>query len=113
MGDQQPQQPQDYQTLAYRVSALEKDFRELREGYMPRRELDLQLRVITESVQRVERSQVEIKDSITHPETGLQKQVQDQGKRVDDLLIRILWGAVALVLTVATGVIIFYLTHLP
>lgn len=112
MGDQ-PTQPDNYPMLAYRVSALEREFKELREGYMPRREIDLQLRAINESMGRIEQGQNDIKKTIMDPDAGLQKQIQDQKSSVDTLQIRVLLWAIGIFVALGLAVASNYLIHLP
>lgn len=69
--------------------------------YVPVRENELQLQVITSTVERIEGDVKETK-----------KQVGEMKEAQDKLQIRILWGIVSLVITILSGILIAYVSHI-
>lgn len=103
-------------SLPYRVDALEREMRTLKEQQqlaVTQRESDLLLRPIREAIERVEKGVLGVQQTISDPENGLQKQIQEQRESQDKLLIRILWSIVGTIGAVIIGVAIYYFTHLP
>lgn len=91
-------------TLLYRINLLEGEIQRLQgklELYVPLRENDLQLQSMRSSLDRIERDV-----------GGMKAEVSEQKKSLDNLLIKILWGTVSIIITVLTALLIGYLTHL-
>lgn len=94
-----------YSMLEYRMSAMERDVKGMRDllaTYVPQKENDLQLKMIRESVDRIEKSIVDV-----------QKEQKEQKESTDKLLIRVSWGVASAFISIIIAVAISYLTHLP
>lgn len=112
---------QDHATLIYRIEALERMVQQLQtqlQQYVPAKENELQLRIIKETVERIEREVGNAKTQLTDLNTKLvaseseaQKRDAAQRESQDRLQIRILWGAVSVVITILSLVIVAYITH--
>lgn len=103
----QQQQPTDMSTLSYRITSLEQHVQDLQielRTYVPARENDLQLQSIRSTVERIESDVKEAK-----------KQVTDLANKQDSILISVLRyivvTIVGIVVTLATGLLIYFLTH--
>ena len=113
---QQPQpQSESISNIIYRLEATEKDvvqikaqLRELPQSYVLARENDLRLQSIQESVRRIETDVGEAKKQLTDMSSKLAEQRESQSQ----LQIRVLYGVVAVIITILSGVLIGYLTHL-
>lgn len=116
------QHPQpDVAMLSYRVDQMERDITLLNAkfaDYARISEYDLRLQSIAETIKRIETSTDTTKVDISDINKKLAAQDAEQQKRdmaqrasIDKLLIRILWGAIAIVLSIPVSVIIAYLTH--
>jgi len=109
---QQPvfeQQPAS--ALQYRMAVLERDVMQLKTqlgSYVPARENDLQLASIRGTVERIEKEVSETKKHLEEMDGRMEVQRESQ----DKLLIKILWGAVSLIIGVLVSLLIAYLTHL-
>ncbi len=109
-------------TLAFRISALEQDVADLKQQlhqYVPMRENELQLKSIQGTVDRIERDIQEAKKQLAEMNSKLAAQeidvqARDAAQRASQaaLQIRILWGVVSVIMTVLTGVLVGYVTHL-
>lgn len=112
---------QDHATLIYRIEALERMVQQLQtqlQQYVPAKENELQLRIIKETVERIEREVGNAKLQLTDLNTKLvaseseaQKRDAAQRESQDKLQIRILWGAISVVITILSLVIVGYITH--
>lgn len=108
--------PPSPDAFTYRLLAVEKEVQDLRtqvQTYVPMREHELQLRIIRDAVDRIEK---QVTDLAT--QSGMQQKAQnEQQQSQDKLIIRLQWGIISgivgLVLAIIGGVAIFYFTHLP
>lgn len=101
----------DLTTLQYRIETVERDIQQLKSQfqlYVPSRENDLILQSIKESVKRIEDEVAAMKLQLA----VLTGQLSEQEQNAQKLQIRILWGAVSIIITIAVSVLVFYLTHL-
>lgn len=103
---QQLPQP-DMSALSYRITSLEQHVQQLQvelRTYVPARENDLQLQSIRSTVERIETDVKEAK-----------KQVSDLADKQDSILISVLRyvvvTVVGVIITVATALFIYFLTH--
>lgn len=113
--------PSDQATLIYRIEALERMVQQLQtqlQQYVPAKENELQLRIIKDTVERIEREVSSAKAELTNLNTKIsdsevksQERYASQRESQDKLQIRVLWGAVSTVIAILVGVIIAYLTH--
>ena len=106
----QPQQPADATALTYRINGLEKDIQHLQTqlaSYVPARENELQLASIRSTVERIERDVQDTKKEVT----GLNDKLSKQKESQDKLIIKVLWGIVATVISIVTAVAIYFITH--
>lgn len=113
--------PQDISAIILRVERTEQDIKDVRtqlQSYVPIRENDLRLQSISETVHRIEADVAKIKDQLTDMNSKLTAQEKearqrdvDQEKSQAQLQIRVLWGVVAGVITVGSGILIAYVTH--
>ncbi len=97
--------------LLYRLEAAEKDIAQVkvqRGLYVPARENELRLQSIQEAVRRIESDVSESKKQLTDMTVKLAAQRESQ----DKLQIRVLWGAVSLILGTASLIVAGYATHL-
>lgn len=104
------QQNQDLSMFAYRLDGLEKDIERLNmqlSNYVPVRENELKLQSIQDIVKRIESEITGAKLQLT----DINKQLDKQRESQDKLQIRMLYGVVATVVTVLSGVLIGYITH--
>lgn len=116
------QQPSDQNTLAYRVTSLERDVVELRDQlnrYVPVRENELQLKSMRDTTERIEHEVQEARKQLEGMNTKLILQDQEAQKRdaaqregQAALQIKVLWGTVSTVIAVLTSVLIGYVTRL-
>lgn len=91
-------------TLVYRVHMLEQQVQLLNHQltlYVPERENELQLQMIRASVDRIEKNVNETKEQV-----GEMKSAQDK------LQIRTLLGVVTTVVTILSGILIAWMSHL-
>lgn len=108
---EQQNQFEQQSPLHFRMMALEKDVTQLKAqlaSYVPIRENELQLASIRGTVERIEKEVGETKKHIEE----MDERMEDQREAQDKLLIKILWGAVSLVMGVLVALLIAYLTHL-
>jgi hypothetical protein len=99
----QGQNSQDLSTILYRLDTVEQRVIQLQNQlqlYVPIRENELQLQVITSAVERIES---DVKD--TKQQVGEMKDAQDK------LQIRVLLGIVTTIVTILSGILIAYITH--
>jgi hypothetical protein len=99
----QGNQAQDLSTILYRLDTLEQRVTQLHaqlQSYVPVRENELQLQVITSAVERIEE---DVKDT--------KKQVSEMKEAQDKLQIRVLLGIVTTIVTILSGVLVAYITH--
>lgn len=118
---QQSQPPQDQATLVYRIEVLERLFRDLQmqlQQYVRSSENDLHLRSIKDTCERIERELGLAKTELTNLSTKLaeseveaQKRYADQRESQDKLQIRVLWGAISVIITILSLVIVNAITH--
>lgn len=97
----QPQQ--DLATLAYRVNALEKELQHVQtqlQAYVPTNVNDVQLSAIRSTVERIEKDVGDTKRAIT-----------EQKEKQDNLVIRVLWGAMTIIIGGVVSVIVYFITH--
>jgi outer membrane murein-binding lipoprotein Lpp len=107
-----PNNGNQYNTLTYRVTALERDVTDLRaqiQTYVPQKENELQLSFIRAAVDRIEKDVSSVKTQVT----GVDEKVTAQKESQDKLLIRILWGIVSTIIAIVVVVAGYYFTHLP
>lgn len=117
----QAQQP-DQATLIYRIESLERLFHDLQQQlqqYVRSSENNLHLQAIRETCERIERELTLAKNQLTDLNTRLvvseseaQKRDAAQRESQDKLQIRILWGAVSVIITILSLVIVGYLTKI-
>ncbi len=106
----QQAQQDPYSGLLYRVETVEKDIAQVKaqlNQYVPMRENDLRLQSISETVRRIEVEVSDTKKQITEMSTKLAAQRESQ----DKLQIRVLWGAISLVLGTSSLIVAGYVTH--
>lgn len=121
MQQSQSQPPQDQATLVYRIEVLERLFRELQiqlQQYVRSSENELNLRSIKDTLGRIEnelglaKTQLtELNTKLTASEIEAQKRDAAQRESQDKLQIRVLWGAVSVIITILSLVLVNYLTH--
>ena len=70
------------------------------QAYVPVRENDLQLQSIRSIVERIEGDVKDTKRSIT-----------EQKEKQDNLIIKVLWGAMTIVIGGVVSVIVYFITH--
>src|SRR5579864_7391491 len=102
---QQPQQSSDITTvLMYRITTLEKDMQllqtELR-TYVPQRENDLQLKIIQDTVHRIEGDVQDIR-----------KRLENQGQKTNDIQFGALKWVLSVGVSILVGVLIAVLAHI-
>lgn len=98
---QQPQQ--DLSTLAYRVNTLEKELQHVQvqlQSYVPTNVNEVQLQSIRSTVERME---TDVKDT--------KKAITEQKDKQDNLVIRVLWGAMTIIIGGVVSVIVYFVTH--
>jgi hypothetical protein len=101
-------------TLIYRIESLERKTMDLSaqlEHYVPIRENELKLQNIQESMRRIEGDVREMKGQLVELNTKLLNQNSDQRESQNKLLIRVLWGAMSLVIGTMLTILIAYITH--
>ena len=118
----QQQSPQDQATLIYRVETLERLFRELQQQlqqYVRASENELHLQSIKATCERIERELSAAKTELAslnaklvESEAEAQKRDAAQRESQDKLQIRVLWGAISVVITILSLVIVGYLTKI-
>jgi septal ring factor EnvC (AmiA/AmiB activator) len=109
MGTTQP--PDQSSMLSYKIEALERIVGELRhqlQNYVLAREHDLQLKLIQDTVERIEKEVSAAKTELSTLNTKLGEQRESQ----DKLQIKVLWIIVAFILTILSGVAVAFFTHL-
>ncbi len=123
---QQPIQPETLSNILYRLDATEKDIsqiksqlKELPQSYVLTRENDLRLQSVQETVKRIEADVGETKKQVTTLSTQMTEQKQEvqqrdaqQRESQDKLVIRVLWGALSIVITIISLAIVAYYTHI-
>ncbi len=119
---QQQQQPESLSNLLYRVEAMEKDITQLKTQlnlYEPATMSELKLQRINDTVGRIESELSKVKERLetmnTHmvtQETEAQKRDALQRESQDKLVIRVLWGALSIVITIVSLAIVAYYTHI-
>lgn len=101
---QQPQSSDITTVLMYRITTLEKDMQllqtELR-TYVPQRENDLQLKIIQETVHRIEGDVQDIR-----------KRLENQGQKTNDIQFGALKWALSIGVSVLVGVLIAVLANI-
>lgn len=115
------QAPQDQSTLLYRIESLERMVRDLQtqlQQYVRSSENSLHMQAIRDTVERIERELGFAKNQLTDLNTKLtsseiEARERDAAQREsqDKLQIRMLWGAVSVVVTILSLVIVNYITH--
>lgn len=118
----QQQQHDPVPNLIYRVEAMEKDIAQLKAQlnlYVPARENEINLRQINDTVQRIESELAKVKERLetmnAHmviQEAEAQKREAQQQQSQDKLVIRVLWGALSIVITIVSLGIVAYYTHI-
>lgn len=99
----QGQHPQDLSTILYRLDSVEQRVSQLQnqlQQYVPMRENELQLQVITSAVERIEDDVKSTKAQVTE-----MKEAQDK------LQIRMLLGIVSTIITILSGIVVSYIAH--
>lgn len=101
-------QQDNSQMFLYRLNVLEQKMKEMQllmNGYVTAKELDLHLQAINEKLDRMEKV-------VSDPETGLQVQVAGLTNSINKLVIRMLYGIISIIASVAIIVVASYFTHL-
>lgn len=116
----QAQQP-DQATLIYRIESLERLFHDLQQQlqqYVRSSENNLHLEAIRNTCERIERELglakaqlTDLNTKLTASEIKAQERDAAQRESQDKLQIRILWGAVSVIITILSLVIVGYITH--
>jgi len=103
----QQQPAPDMSTLSYRIVSLEQHVQQLQtelRTYVPARENELQLQSIRSTVERIESDVKQAKQQVT-----------ELANKQDSILISVLRYVVVtivgIIVTVATGLLIYFLTH--
>lgn len=114
-------QPNDFNTLSYRLDGVEKLLNNLQgqlQQYVPQRENELRLQSIQGSVADIKGDVAEIRKQINdmtqkmaNQDTDAQKRDSAQRESQDKLQIRVLWGVVSTVMMILVALLIAYLTH--
>jgi uncharacterized protein (DUF3084 family) len=102
-------------TINFRLDSLEKELIEVKKQlgmYVPLRENDLQLKIIRETVDRVEKQLASLDEKILAQEFEMQKREAAAQRRQASLQIKILWGTVSTIIGLLTSVLVGYITHL-
>lgn len=98
-----PQGQQDLSTILYRLDSVEQRVSQLQtqlQQYVPMRENELQLQVITSAVERIE-------DDVK----ATKLQVSEMKDAQDKLQIRMLLGIVSTIVTILSGILIAFISH--
>lgn len=101
--------------LGFRVLTLEKELENVKRQlnlYVPLRENDLQLRVIHETVDRIEEQLADVRSKITLQEQEMLDKEATMQHNQANLQIKILWGTVSTIVGLMTSVMVGYITHL-
>jgi len=109
--DSQPLIP----TLSFRLVALEKELSDVKKQlsmYVPLRENDLQLKVIHDTVDRIEQQLTSLGEKILAQEFEMQKREAAAQRSQASLQIKILWGTVSTIIGLLMSVLVGYITHL-
>lgn len=111
-----------YETIIYRLTQLEATVKQLQEQfrlYVPMRENELQLNAIRSIVERMEREMIDLKGQIKSLDDKVEQQGTDSLKRdteqsdgLNKLQLRALQGFVTIVITIMSGILVAYITHL-
>jgi chromosome segregation ATPase len=107
--------PQEFSTLLFQINALEQQIKQLQDqlkSYVTVRENELQLRLIQDTVSRMERDVVDMKAKQELMEQEARTNNQQQREAQAGLQIRFLVSVVSFVLVVVGGVLTAFLTHL-
>lgn len=117
-----PLSPDHLSTLTYRLAAVEHDIKAVRDqlnSYVPIRENELQLKIIQETVARIERDVIETKKQVSDLNTKLIAQELEardrdnqQKQSQSNLQIKAMWAIIGIVITVVTGSLISYVSYL-
>lgn len=117
-----PTAQDQYDTIIYRLSVLEDTVRQLQQQfnlYVPARENEIRLKSIHETAERTEHEIRDLKSQLKDIDTKLDTQSKDiqtrdneHRKSLDDLKIKMLWGAVSAVIAIISAWIITYGSHL-
>lgn len=109
-------------SVEFHVESAEKNIEQLRSllaNYVPAGENNLKLQSIQETVKRIEADVIGAKAQLTEMNTKLaaqerasQQRDTEQRESQDKLQIRVLWGIVATIITILSGILIGYATHL-
>lgn len=116
-----PTAPDQYDTIVYRLIVLENTVKQLQEQfklYVPLREHALQLDAIRDTTTRTEQEVIRLKTQVEsvndkieiHGKEALKRDTE-QSESLSKLQIRILWGAVSIVLAILGGVFVNYISH--
>lgn len=101
-------------TILYRVEALERQNKDLTtqlDRYVLARENDLRLQTIQASMARMENDVSDTKKQLIDLNVRLSSQKAEQQDAQNKLLIKVLWGAVSLVIVTLLTILTSYITH--
>ncbi|GAC1362824.1 MAG: hypothetical protein NVS2B12_13260 [Ktedonobacteraceae bacterium] len=101
-------------TVQFRVGSLERELENVKRQlslYVPTRENELQLKVINETVNRIEKDLASLSRKFIIQELEDQKREATLQRNQANLQIKILWGAVSTIVGLITSVLVGYLTH--
>ncbi|GCE11150.1 hypothetical protein [Tengunoibacter tsumagoiensis] len=115
------QTPDPATTFVFRLATLEQDVTELKKQlsfYVPTRENELQIKNIRDIVDRIgkdvndARGQLsELNNKLSLQESEAQKREAELRENQAALQIRVLWGALSLIIGILTSVLVGYVTH--
>lgn len=115
------QQPTQDPTMVYRIETLERLFQQLQTQLgqlVPAKENELQLRMIRESVERIERELGNAKSQLTDMNTKLvnsemqaQQRDSDQKQSQANLQLRFFYAASGLIGAIIVALLVYYFTH--
>lgn len=116
------QQPQDLSTIVYRLSTLEQEIREVRQHFLlftPTKENELQLQIITSTVERIAKDVTEVKSQVGEVNDlvgNVRDEMKDKANKsqgaLDKWQLNAMGGTLGVIVTVLIGVLIAYATHL-
>jgi hypothetical protein len=101
--------------INFRMLSLERELASVKTQlslYVPFRENDLQLKVINDTVDRIEKELADLGSKIIAQEHEAQQREATVQRSQSNLQIKILWGTVSTIIGLITSVLVGYVTHL-
>jgi len=101
--------------ISFRLDSLEKELSDVKKQlsmYVPLRENDLQLKVIRDTIDRIEQQLTSLEEKILAQEFEMQKREAAAQHSQASLQIKILWGTVSTIIGLLASILVGYITHL-